>query len=714
MFFVSYAQNFEDVMLFRALRHITEGCYIDVGAQDPIVDSVSLAFYERGWRGINVEPTPHYAELLRKHRPEDVVVEAAVGTRTGPLQFFEIPDTGISTADQNIAEQHKARGFTVREIRVPCKRLSAIFDTCTSQDIHWLKIDVEGLEKQVLQSWGKNPKRPWIVIVESTLPMTQIESHHEWEPALLSLGYTHAYFDGLNRYYVSNAHPELAGAFLTPPNVFDEFVLNGTSTATFLRHVSARFENEKRDLLADQDKKTRAAAMEISRLVEREKLLEGSLKELASSADQARLNEAQMRALNQDAILLREQLQQLARKNEFEIRRREADWREREEALIAKSSQLQQALEETHRSATLREQEASRQIMLSQQNFLLREQERDTREQQLADRLSALHTSMAQIESERSARERQTAANAQETQSRLQTLLQNAVNREQEFLLQIATIRHEATVKTADLARDFEERVLSIESESLKREQSLAQQLALARQDLSQNQQSSMLREVSLQSQISTLQRSLGALQHALQLQVQRHDYESTVIRQTYENRIAESSNSAARLAAVLRDEQGKNSELQNALVVEQRRLAMIYDSLLWRVTSPFRVFAKRLGNAAVGRGNVAAGSTAMAHSDTSIAATTSDIAGRAATLGELLSQNDLSFVQAAYQTLLGRDPDAPGLDHYVSRIRQGVPKIQILSELRSSAEARQIRAQVKYLDGAISLYKWLKVEIAT
>ena len=49
---ISYAQNFEDVMLWRALKHVERGFYIDIGAQDPVVDSVSLAFYEQGWRGV--------------------------------------------------------------------------------------------------------------------------------------------------------------------------------------------------------------------------------------------------------------------------------------------------------------------------------------------------------------------------------------------------------------------------------------------------------------------------------------------------------------------------------------------------------------------------------------------------------------------------------------------------------------------------------------
>src|ERR1700682_300214 len=146
----SYAQNFEDVMLWRALAHIEHGFYIDIGAQDPIIDSVRLAFFERGWRGIHVEPTPRYAEALRQQRPGDPVIQAAVGEGPAVLRFFEIPDTGISTADAAIAAQHRASGFEVREITVPCVPLSAIFEACSGQEIHWLKIDVEGFERQVL------------------------------------------------------------------------------------------------------------------------------------------------------------------------------------------------------------------------------------------------------------------------------------------------------------------------------------------------------------------------------------------------------------------------------------------------------------------------------------------------------------------------------------------------------------------------------------
>lgn len=71
MTFISYAQNFEDIRLWRALKHVEKGLYIDVGANHPTADSVTRAFYDRGWSGINVEPVPSYYHALCQERPRD-------------------------------------------------------------------------------------------------------------------------------------------------------------------------------------------------------------------------------------------------------------------------------------------------------------------------------------------------------------------------------------------------------------------------------------------------------------------------------------------------------------------------------------------------------------------------------------------------------------------------------------------------------------------
>jgi len=90
--------------------------------------------------------------------------------------------------------------------------------------VHFLSVDVEGLESAVLRGLDWQLHRPWVVLVEATWPNSQVESHQAWEPILLAAGYRFAYADGLNRFYVAAEHSQLLSAFQYPPNVFDAFV----------------------------------------------------------------------------------------------------------------------------------------------------------------------------------------------------------------------------------------------------------------------------------------------------------------------------------------------------------------------------------------------------------------------------------------------------------------------------------------------------------
>lgn len=239
---ISYAQNFEDVMLWRALGHINNGFYIDVGAQHPVIDSVSKAFYDNGWRGVNVEPSPFYAELLRQARPRDVILGVAVGDREGILPFYQFQDTGLSTGDLAVAKSHVEKGFLYEKIEVPVITLDDVFSKIDVMDVHWLKIDVEGFEKKVLQGWRSDSSiRPWIIVVESTKPLTTIHSHRQWNALLIAKGYSYVYFDGLNRFYIDNNRIYLKKNFLAPPNVFDEFSISDTSSSTIHKYIVDKY-----------------------------------------------------------------------------------------------------------------------------------------------------------------------------------------------------------------------------------------------------------------------------------------------------------------------------------------------------------------------------------------------------------------------------------------------------------------------------------------
>ena len=226
MEFISYAQNYEDVILWRALKNETEGFYVDVGALDPKEDSVTLAFYERGWKGINIEASSEYFASLATARPRDTNVHAFVSNKQGLIRFFNVPHTGYSTFDAARAESYRHDGMPVEERLVAALTLTEILDASAVQTIHFLKVDVEGAERLVFEGLDLSKYRPWIILAEATKPDTRTPSHQDFEELITGAGYQFSTFDGVNRYYVSNERfEELSPLLALPPiHYFDNHI----------------------------------------------------------------------------------------------------------------------------------------------------------------------------------------------------------------------------------------------------------------------------------------------------------------------------------------------------------------------------------------------------------------------------------------------------------------------------------------------------------
>jgi len=236
--FVSYAQNQEDVVLARALHPDDRpGFWVDVGAGDPVLDSVTAAFAERGWRGVNVEPLPREHGRLCAARPADTNLRAALGATPGLGKLFVEPadkrerlgldapiDRGASTMVPELAERYRADGQEFTPIEVPISTLAQVVADHVSGPVDFLKVDVEGFEREVLAGADWSRFRPRVVVMEATVPKSDEPAHEAWEPMLFEVGYRFAMFDGLNRFYALADEPALLDTLAIPANVFDDFV----------------------------------------------------------------------------------------------------------------------------------------------------------------------------------------------------------------------------------------------------------------------------------------------------------------------------------------------------------------------------------------------------------------------------------------------------------------------------------------------------------
>jgi FkbM family methyltransferase len=223
---IAYGQNAEDVVLRRALQDVAAGFYVEVGANDHRELSISRPFYDAGWHGIAVEPVAELAEEFRRERPRDIVVQAAVtAADVDAVTLHLIEGTGLSSLDQQVTERHADAGYESRAVTVPARTLDSILAEAEAPaDIHFMVVDTEGTEADVLASIDLRRWRPWVIVVEATRPLTNEPTHDAWEKDLLDADYEFCLFDGISRFYVASEHAErLRRPLSYPANVLDGF-----------------------------------------------------------------------------------------------------------------------------------------------------------------------------------------------------------------------------------------------------------------------------------------------------------------------------------------------------------------------------------------------------------------------------------------------------------------------------------------------------------
>ena len=175
---------------------------------------------------------------MRQARPDETVREAAVGNEPGQITFYEFADTGLSTGDQKIAQQHIAQGYTPITHTVEVVTLDQLLEEWQQDHqntpLHWLKLDVEGMEGEVIKGWQASVVRPWIIVIESHLPGSQQHSHAGWESALIEKGYQCVYTDGINRFYLSINIQSYDQPLLTRPMSLMSFRSAGNQVTHFV------------------------------------------------------------------------------------------------------------------------------------------------------------------------------------------------------------------------------------------------------------------------------------------------------------------------------------------------------------------------------------------------------------------------------------------------------------------------------------------------
>lgn len=188
------AQCGEDACLGELLLE-GDGTYVDVGASYPIECSNTWQFHERGWRGLLIEPLRDSWPALLRFRPGDILWPQAVSNYTGHAKLRICGTVSSLRSDWHIAEQGQAY-CEVDTLANILARFPDIRDRC-----RLCSIDVEGLEKEVLEGIDWTTFHPEVFIVEwfiygATAPDDDLSG--TWRGILESQGYEEMHRTVLN------------------------------------------------------------------------------------------------------------------------------------------------------------------------------------------------------------------------------------------------------------------------------------------------------------------------------------------------------------------------------------------------------------------------------------------------------------------------------------------------------------------------------------
>jgi FkbM family methyltransferase len=166
----SYSQSGEDLVisfLLNLLHGSRSKKYLDLGAHHPYSLSNTALLYEAGGCGILVEPDPNLAKKLADKRPRDTVLECGVHF-SGEVnaEFFVIDPPTLNTFSRKEMERYVAMGHKLKDIiNVELMNVNSILKMAEELDL--LSIDIEGLDKDILEQIDWQKYRPTCVCIET-------------------------------------------------------------------------------------------------------------------------------------------------------------------------------------------------------------------------------------------------------------------------------------------------------------------------------------------------------------------------------------------------------------------------------------------------------------------------------------------------------------------------------------------------------------------
>ena len=167
---MKYSQNNEEEVILKYFKDQHIGTFLEIGAYHPEIFSNVRALYEKGWKGVLVEPAQQNFDHIKDYYKKDnsmQVIQTCIGSYNGEVVFYDSQGDAIGTTD------HKHMELWKHNYKVPYKETKSTivtFETLLEKSLYkrfdFISIDVEGKDFEVLTQINFNEVGCSLVCIE--------------------------------------------------------------------------------------------------------------------------------------------------------------------------------------------------------------------------------------------------------------------------------------------------------------------------------------------------------------------------------------------------------------------------------------------------------------------------------------------------------------------------------------------------------------------
>ena len=168
---IFFSADGEDSILDKWISDISNGFYLDLGSNLPLYASNTYGLYLKGWCGICIDPNPGLKFKYSVLRSKDLFINSAIVTnnkkKNQNFYFYKNNNELNTFSKERVNIQKKLYNRVPSKIiKVNKIKINDLVNLINKREVHFLNIDIEGQENDIIKSLIKKKILPWCIAIE--------------------------------------------------------------------------------------------------------------------------------------------------------------------------------------------------------------------------------------------------------------------------------------------------------------------------------------------------------------------------------------------------------------------------------------------------------------------------------------------------------------------------------------------------------------------